>query len=59
MLHESLVVSVLLYVSETIWREKEKSRIRAVLLDYHRGLLGIRRMGKILNARVREVCKLT
>ena len=30
LLHESLLVSVLMYGGETIWRETDKSRIRAV-----------------------------
>ena len=41
-LHESLLVPVLTYGSEIMmWREKERSRIRAVLIDNLRGLLGI------------------
>ena len=44
-LHETLLVPVLMYDSETIiWREKEISRVRAVQMDNLRGLLGIRRM---------------
>ena len=44
-LHETLLVSVLTSASETmIWREKERSRVRAVQMDNPRGLLGIRRM---------------
>ena len=48
-----------LYGSETIiWREKKKrSRIRAVQMDNLRGLLGIRRMDKVLNAWSRELCR--
>ena len=43
-LHELLLVSVLIYGSETmIWKEKERSRIRAVQMDNFRGLLGIRK----------------
>ena len=39
---------VLMYGSEAmIWKEKEKSRIRAVQIDNLRGLLGIRRMDKV------------
>ena len=50
-LHESLLLPILMYVSETMrWREKERSRIRAVQMDNLRGLLGIRRMDKVLNA---------
>ena len=43
-LHEVLLVSVLLYGNETmIWREKERSRIRALQMESLRGLLGIRK----------------
>ena len=31
--------------------------IRAVQMDNHRGLLGIRRMDKVLNAWIREICR--
>ena len=42
-LHETLLVPVLIYGSETmLW--KERSRIMAVQMDNLRGLLGIRRM---------------
>ena len=59
-LHESLLVPVLMYGSETvIWREKERSRIRAVQMDNLRGLLGIRRVDKVPNARIRQLCGLT
>ena len=47
-LHERLFVPVLLYGSETmIWREKERSRIRAVQVENLSGLLGISRMDRI------------
>ena len=56
-LHETLVVPVLLYSSETmLWKEKERSRVRAVQMDNLRGLLGIRRMDRIPNARIWELC---
>ena len=56
-LYESLLVPVLTYSSETmIWREKERSRIRAVHMYNLRGLLAIRRMDKVLNARIRQLC---
>ena len=46
-LHETLVVPVLKYGSETmLWKEKEISRIRAVQMDNIRVLLGIKRMDK-------------
>ena len=43
-LHETLLVPVLMYGNETLWKEKERSRISAVQMDNLRGLLGIRRM---------------
>ena len=54
-LNEILLVPVLTYGRETmIQREKERFRIRAVQMDNIRGLLGIRRMDKVLNAWIRE-----
>ena len=51
---------VLTYGSETmIWREKERSRISAVQMDNLRGLLCIRRMDKVPNARIRKLCGVT
>ena len=48
---------VLMYRSETILgKEKERSRTRVVQMDNIRGLLGIRRMDRVLNARIREFC---
>ena len=59
-LQESLLMAVLIYGSETmIWREKRRSRIRAVEMYNLRGLLGIRRMDKVPNARVRQLCRVT
>ena len=56
-LHESLLVPVLMYGNETmIWRKKERSRIRAVQMDNLRVLLGIRKMDKVLNAWIRQLC---
>ena len=50
MRNESLLMPVLMYGSYTmIWREKERSRIRAVQMDKIKGLLGIRRMDKVPN----------
>ena len=55
-LHESLLVPFLTYGSETMmWREKERSRIRAVQMDNVRDLLGIRRMDEIPNSRIRQL----
>ena len=44
-LHETLLVPVLIYGSETmLWKEKERSIIRAVQIDNLIGLLDIMRM---------------
>ena len=39
-----------------LWKEKEKSRFRAVQMDNLRGLLDIRRMDRVPNAWIRELC---
>ena len=55
-LHETLIVGVLMYGSETIiWKEEEKSRVRAVQIDNLRELLDIRMMDRAPNARIREL----
>ena len=42
-----------MYGRETIlWKEKEISRVRAVQMDNPKGLLGIRRMDRVLNAQI-------
>ena len=49
-----------MYGSETmIWKENERSRIRAIQMDKLRGLLGIRRLDKVPNAQIRELCGVT
>ena len=54
-LHETLLVPVLMYGSDSmIWREKERSRAKAVQMDNLRGLLGIRRMDRVPKAGIRE-----
>ena len=53
-LHESLLVLVLTYGSETMLWKEEQSGIRAVQIDNFRDLLGIRTMDKAPNARIRE-----
>ena len=46
-----------MYSSETmLWKEEERSRIRAVQMDNLRGLLGIRMVNRVPNARTRELC---
>ena len=52
LLHASLLVPVLTYDSETmVWKVKERLSIR--------GLLCIRRMNKVPNARMRKLCRVT
>ena len=54
---ETLLVPVLMYGNETmLWKEKERSRVRAVQMENLRGLLGIRRMERVLNAQIKELC---
>ena len=53
----SCIMLVLIYGSETmIWKEKGRSRIRAVQIDNLTGLLSIRRMDKVPNIQIRELC---
>ena len=40
-----------------IWREKERSKVRAVQIDNLRGLMGIRMMDRVPNALIRELCR--
>ena len=42
-----------------IWKEKKRSRTRAIQTDNLRGLLHIRRMDKVPDARIRELCGAT
>ena len=59
-LHESLLLPVLMYGREKlIWREKERSRIRDVQMDSLIGLLGMRRIDKVPNAWIRQLCRVT
>ena len=50
----------ILHGSETmIYREKERSRIKDVQMDSFRGLLGVRRLDRIPNVQMREICVVT
>ena len=56
-LNVTLLVPVLSYGSKTLlWKGKERSRIRAIQMDTLRGLLSIRKMDRVLNAQIRELC---
>ena len=53
-LHETLLVPLLMYGSETMLRkEKERSRIRTIQMDNLRGLLGNRRMDRVPHVQIR------
>ena len=55
-LHESL----LMYGTKTmLWKEKERSGIRDVQMDNFRVLLSLRRIDKVQNAWIRELCRVT
>ena len=54
--HGTLFVHVLMYCSDTMIWKKGRSRIRAEKMDNLRGLLGIKRMDKVTNAQIRELC---
>ena len=45
------------YGSETIWKEKDRARIRALQMDNLRGLIGIQRIGRVQNVQVRKLCR--
>ena len=56
-LPETLLVPVLMYDRETmLWKEKERSRIRAVQMDNLRGFLGIKTMDRVPNVWIRGLC---
>ena len=58
-LHQTLLVPVLLYGSETmLWKEMERSIVRAVHMENLRVLLGIKRVDRVPNARIRELSDL-
>ena len=51
------VVPLLMYGSETMaWKKKERSSIMDVQMNNLIGLLGVKGMAKVLNARIRELC---
>ena len=55
-LDESLLVPDLMCGSERMLWKVGRSGIRAVQMENLRGLIGIRRMDRVLNTWVRELC---
>ena len=55
-LHEALLIIFLMHGNETMLCKEERSRIRVVHRDNLRSLLGIRRMDRVQNAQIRELC---
>ena len=55
-LHETLLILILMYGNETMLWKEERFRIRAVQMDNLKGLLGSRRMDRVLNAWIRKLC---
>ena len=58
-LHKTLLVPVFMYDSETMLWKKERSKIRVAQMENLRVLLYIRRMDRVSNARIRELCSVT
>ena len=58
-LHETLLVLLMYGIETMLWREKERSRVRAAQLDNLRGSVGIRRMDRVPNAQIKEFCVVT
>ena len=57
-LHETLLVPALTYGSEKmLWKEERRSRVRAEQMDNLRDLLGIRRMDRVPNTWIKELCR--
>ena len=52
----SVLESCMRHCLSMLWKEKERYRVRAVQMENLKGLLGIRRKDRILNARIRELC---
>ena len=56
-LHETrLYLFLCMAARQMLWKENERSRVRAVQMDILKGLLDIRRMDRVPNAQIRELC---
>src|SRR5678815_307076 len=56
-LHEGMLSPVLMYSSETmVWNKRYRSKVQRVQMDNFRGVLGVKRIDKMRNEGIREVC---
>src|SRR5678815_1717427 len=56
-LHDSMLLPVLLYSSKTmVWNKKYRSKVQCVQMDNLRGVLCVRRIDKMRNEHIRELC---
>ena len=53
--NSSYIIKLSIYIY-LLWREKKRSRMKGVQMDNLRGLLSIRRMDRVPNERIRELC---
>ena len=52
-----MLLPVLLYSSETmVWNKKYRSKVQCVQMDNLRGMLGVRRIDKMMNEHIRDLC---
>src|SRR5678816_3389348 len=52
-----MLLPVSLYSSETmVWNKKYRSKVQCVQMDNLGGVLGVRRIDKMRNERIRELC---
>src|SRR5678815_2551252 len=56
-LHEGMLLPVLFYGSETmVWNKKYRSKVQCVQMDNLRSMLGVKRINKMRNELIRELC---
>src|SRR5678815_4290715 len=56
-LHEGMLLPMLMYSSETmVWNKRYRSKVQCVQMDNLMGMLGVRRIDKIRNERMRVLC---
>src|SRR5678815_40660 len=56
-LHDGMLLPVLLHSSETMVRNKKyRSKVQCAQMDNLRGMLGVRRIDKMRNEHIRELC---